>query len=73
MGYVSCMSPCIVCHSIFSFNPMRVPSVVVRGHREPICRPCVETANPQREAKGLPVIEILPGAYEACDESELSD
>jgi len=71
MGYVIAMSPCIGCRTLFSYNPMRVPSITIRGSREPICRACVERVNPQRIANGLEPIEPLPGAYEACPENEL--
>lgn len=62
---------CVGCGSIFTYNPVLVPSVVVNGVREPACLSCVEEANPVRRAKGLDEIVVLPGAYEACDESEL--
>lgn len=65
MGWMAAIGECCVCHGMFSFNPERVPSAVVNGRREPICRACVERANPLRKAKGLPEIPILPGAYEA--------
>jgi len=71
MGYALCMGPCIGCGAIFSFNPMRVPSIRVRGEREPICRACVERVNPVRIANGLEPIVPLPDAYEGCEESEL--
>jgi hypothetical protein len=65
MGFMLCTGQCCVCRGLFSFNPSRVPSAVVNGKREPICRACVERANPLREERGLPKINILPGAYEA--------
>lgn len=65
MGWMFVLGECVVCRRLFSFNADRVPSVVVNGTREPICRACVERANPLRKAKGLPEIPILPGAYEA--------
>lgn len=71
MGFVTCFGPCIVCGIPFAFNPVKVPSVRVNGVREPICRGCVELANPVRKEKGLPEIQILPGAYDAADESEV--
>lgn len=71
MGYVSAMSPCYGCKRIFSYNPMRVPSVTVNGSREPICRECVDRVNPQRILNGLPPIVPFHDAYDACDESEL--
>jgi hypothetical protein len=71
MGYAFATSACIGCGRLFSYNPMRVPSVRVRGSREPICMDCVERANPRRIANGLAPIVPLPDAYEACDEREL--
>jgi hypothetical protein len=64
MGWMHAMAECVCCHVLFSFNPDLVPSVVVKGTREPICRTCVERANPERVKRGLPEIRILPGAYE---------
>lgn len=71
MGYALGMSPCIGCGRIFTYNPMRVPSTIVNGSKEPICQACVERYNPLRVANGLPPIVPLPGAYDACDEGEL--
>ena len=65
MGYMSVMGACIGCGTIFSFSASKVPSVVVNGSREPICEACVKKYNPIREAKGLPPIVPLPGAYDA--------
>lgn len=73
MGYVMAMGPCAGCHRVFSFNPTRVPSITLKGEREPICATCVERVNPERKKNGLPPIVPLPGAYEACDEYELGD
>lgn len=64
MAYMSVMGYCIGCGKLFTFNANLVPSVRVNGRREPICRDCVEIANPKRVANGLEPIEILPGAYE---------
>jgi hypothetical protein len=71
MGYVSVMGECIGCRRVFSFSPTKVPSVIVNGVREPICEACVIRANPMRQANGLPLIEVKPGAYEPDDESEV--
>ena len=71
MGFAIATGLCIGCRQPFAFNPVRVPSAVVNGTREPICRTCVERVNPLREEKGLPPIEILPDAYAPCDENEL--
>jgi len=73
MGYVLAMSPCIGCGQIFSYNPMRVPSsAAITGQREPICPVCFDRLNAWRKAHGLEPVELLPGAYEPCDESELA-
>jgi hypothetical protein len=56
---------------VFGFNPIRVPSIRIDGVRQPICRNCVEEANPKRLANGLPPIVPAPDAYEGCDEYEL--
>jgi hypothetical protein len=72
MGFAFCISPCIGCGRLFSYNPVRVPSLTVNGTRQPICQACVDRANPRRIANGLPPIVPLPDAYEACEESELS-
>lgn len=71
MGYAFAMSECIGCGRVFSYNPVRVPSITVNGRREPICLSCVHRANPQRRKNGLPEIIPAPDAYEAVDEHEL--
>lgn len=63
-GYMFVVGDCYACRRLFTFNPERVPSVVVAGEREPICADCVERANPMRAANGLPPIVPLPGAYD---------
>jgi hypothetical protein len=70
-GYVFVLGHCISCRQPFTFNPHRVPSLVVNGVREPVCRACIEAANPRRKANGLAEIEIQPDAYEAIPEEEL--
>jgi hypothetical protein len=71
MGYAQAFSPCFQCGKTFAYNPHRVPSVKVEGNREPLCRNCVEEANPLRIKNGLPPIMINPDAYEPIHESEL--
>ncbi len=73
-GYAYCVGPCVGCGRAFTFNPMKVPSVRVGpppGEREPVCRGCVDKANPEREKRGLAPIVPEPDAYEACPEEEL--
>jgi hypothetical protein len=68
MAYMTLLATCFSCKLPFSCNPHLVPSVPAAltgtGEKEPVCRTCVEAANPQRVAKGLAPITILPGAYE---------
>ncbi len=63
-GYAFGLGACFECGQPFTFNLELVPSIRVRGTKEPICRACVERANPIRVANGLDPIEILDGAYE---------
>ena len=69
MGYVLAFSSCLVCKQVFGYNPSRVPSVRVEGKREPVCKSCIERANPLRKARGLPEIIPHPDAYEPQDEN----
>jgi len=68
MGAYVLWATCYTCKGIFWCNPHRVPSININGEREPICRTCVERANPRRVANGLDPIQVLPGAYEPVDE-----
>jgi hypothetical protein len=69
MAYMTAFAPCIGCKRPFAFNPDLVPSIRVNGEREPICRNCVEIANPKRIANGLEPIRVLPGAYDGQEVS----
>jgi hypothetical protein len=71
MGYVYITSACFGCGYLFSYHPNRVPSIGYQGARRPICRACVERANPERIKNGLEPIVPLSGAYEAADETEV--
>jgi hypothetical protein len=71
MGYAFAHGDCYGCGRLFSFNPLRVPSLPVDGVRQPICEACVARANPLRVANGLPPIVPFPDAYEPVDENEL--
>ena len=71
MGYAFCTGRCYCCKRVFSFNPVKVPSVRINGVKEPVCRSCIEAANPERVKNGLEPFVPHPDAYEPCDESEL--
>ena len=65
MGFMTCMGFCVVCGTLFEFNAHLVPSVRVKGHREPLCQTCVEAVNRKRVSLGAEPFRIPPGAYEA--------
>ncbi len=71
MGYYLALVPCYGCGRTFGCNPHLVPSVLVEGVREPVCKECVERTNPEREKNGLDLIVPLPGAYEAASEGDM--
>lgn len=71
MGYYLCTGVCFGCGQLFNFNPHRVPSIPIKGVREPICLDCVERVNPRRKALGLQPIVPLPGAYDPIEEGQL--
>ena len=83
MGVVLAMGHCYTCGQPFSYNPHHVPSVPIHpvtnkpapmsegGIRQPICRACIDMANPQRIENGLDPIVPHPDAYEPLDEYEL--
>ena len=64
-GFMLVHGNCVACTSVISFNPEKVPSLVVDGRRQPLCRSCHKRWNEiHRGSKGLPDIEIQEGAYE---------
>lgn len=69
--FVFVVGPCLLCRVPFSFNPHTVPSLPVKGVREPICRCCITRANKRRVRLGLAPHPIHPTAYEAIPESQL--
>lgn len=58
------IAPCLGCNRAFRFNPMLVPSVVLAGVPQPVCKSCLDRFNGYRGQIGLPMIEAPPGAYE---------
>lgn len=70
-GYVFAHSACVGCGLPFAYNPHLVPSLRLNGVREPVCRQCVELANPMRVKNGLDPIVPHPDAYEPMPESDL--
>lgn len=68
MGYAMLLCSCINCRQTFTCNPVRVPSIRVRGEKEPLCRACAEEWIRRHPEAGF----VIPAdAYEPCEESEL--
>lgn len=70
-GYVVAYGTCAGCRKLISFNPLYVPSVRVGGVAHPVCRTCIEVANPKRVAAGLEPFVIHPQAFEPLPEHDL--
>ena len=72
MGYISVIGFCFLCRRLFSFNPIRVPSIRDgAGERQPICQACIEGVNAERQARGLAPFPIDPDAYEGEPEQNV--
>ena len=57
--------PCVACKALISYSPSHVPSIRVRGEKEPLCRAChAEWNRIHRVEKGLPPEKLHPQAYE---------
>lgn len=72
MGFCFAFSNCAACRVPFAYNPLTVPSVRIKGVKEPICRGCVEEWNERMVAAGLKPHPIPDDAYEPVDERRLS-
>ena len=70
-GYAFLMCQCFVCPTIMMANPNHVPSLVIKGQREPICRNCFEYRQELRAKMGLEPETLHPNAYEAEPEELL--
>ena len=69
MGYITVTGICLACKKVFSFHPNEVPSL----NGQPICKECVDKANPIRKEKGLPPITYADDAYEVGQDEEEID
>ena len=70
MGYMFVMATCISCGNSITFNPHKVPSIRVKGVREPLCKVCFEKWNViHRTSKGLDPVPLDPEAYKPVSES----
>lgn len=61
---VFAIAACLGCNRMFSFDPMLVPSVLLAGVPQPVCKPCLDRVNGYRGQIGLPEIAAPPGAYQ---------
>ncbi len=72
MGYAFMTANCFICGTLFSFNPVRVPSIRdSAGVKQAICGSCVRLANKIRMERGMDPFPVPADAYEAVDENEL--
>ncbi len=67
-GFVMMTGFCCNCRRMVSFAPTKVPSLMINGKREPLCRACAERWNEMHPEKARP---IQDGAYEAQPEDEV--
>jgi len=66
--YVFVIGCCIACKKLIQFAPTKVPSLMVNGRREPLCRGCAERWNALHPEEARP---IQDGAYEPQPEDEV--
>lgn len=72
MGYCFVWGACVNCHAPIAYNPIRVPSLTVNGHKEPLCEACFNKWNEiHRTSKGLAPLPLNPDAYKPCNEADL--
>jgi len=64
MSYMFVMGNCCNCGGLFSFHPDFVPSLRVKGEKQPVCGTCIAGANEQRVEMGMPPFEVHSEAYE---------
>lgn len=68
MGFAIMFGMCYVCQEMIRFNPHKVPSLMVNGSRQAICRTCAEKWNEMHPENARPIQE---GAYDYFPEEEL--
>ena len=71
MGYVMVAALCCSCGQLVIFNPNKVPSVRIRGEKQPLCKKCVDLVNEKRKLIKMPLFKIDPEAYEPANEDEI--
>jgi len=67
-GYAFMMGSCCNCGKMITFNPHKVPSLMINGQREPLCLDCANRWNELHPENARP---IQPDAYDAIPEEEL--
>jgi hypothetical protein len=66
MPFMFVVGSCVACHAMITFNPHHVPSLRVRGEREPLCKSCFARWNKiHRTSQGLEPLPLHPEAYES--------
>jgi hypothetical protein len=64
MAWMQVIGNCWGCDILFTFNANHVPSMVVDGIREPLCRDCMTRLNAKLVDIGRDPVWIHPDAYE---------
>jgi hypothetical protein len=68
MGYALMFVECCNCNKSFGCNPHKVPSLMLGGRRQPLCKECANRWNELHPENTRPIQE---GAYSFFDENEL--
>lgn len=71
-GFVMAYGECVSCRRVFGFNPTAVPSIRIKGTREPVCASCFDRLNAIRVEMDLEPWTRRPDAYEPLDERDLA-
>ena len=64
MEYMILLGSCINCGRLICYSPSNVPSITLKGKREPLCIDCFNRWNDiHRVKKGLDPVALRPNAY----------
>ena len=73
MGHYFLIAECIGCGKVFTCNPDLVPSITVKGVKEPVCKDCFDRRQAHRKEHRLPIETHHPLAYEEAPDGWPSD
>ena len=65
MGYMTCIAECVGCAKTIGCNPSYVPTIRIKGEKEPLCAACVARMQERQKEAGVDVWpDPHPEAYE---------